>query len=610
MHWPTRHHLKFSGTSAGLLAAVLMAVAAPATVEAQPAPLNADLALRPLTAAEISALKLPSTTQKSNGLTTVGLGQPAYLEMQINNAIKASEIAGVIWTITYKPKDSSAVLEESPLPANTPLFEPADATVAQVAGRKMLRPDVPGMYVVSGTVTAGASGTATVAQTIIAGTYTGRAACEACHSGGLADVKAPSWSKTSHATLFTEGIIGKASDHYGSNCITCHTVGYDANAKAVNGGFDDIAAKVGWTFPATMTQANWDTMPKELQNVANIQCESCHGPGSQHVKSGGDRIEISKPATSGACGVCHDSGTNHIKEREWKASMHAVVTRDPSGAGREGCVGCHTGNGFMDAVKGAAVPNVTYTPITCQTCHEPHGDTMPADKTPHLVRKMAAVTLKDGTQVTDGGAGKLCMNCHMSRQNANTYVNSTAGSARFGPHHGPQADMLAGTNAYTYGLQIPSSGHLSVVADSCATCHMQTVAAADQNFLKAGGHTFRMAAMGADGKTPQEQVAVCQTCHGDKVTTFNMARIDYDGDGVVEGVQTEVQHLLDQLSALLPPDAKTKDALTITSSWTKPQLQAAFNWNFVKEDKSLGIHNTAYAVGILKASIKDLQSQK
>lgn len=606
MFWPNRDHHNFSGTSAGLLAAVLMAVAAPTTVEAQPAPLNAHLALRPVTTGDLSAYKLPSTTQKSGGLTTVGVGSPAYVEVQINNAIKSTDIAGVIWTLSYKPKASKIDLEESPLGAAVPVYEPADRLVAQVAGRKMLRPDVPGMYIVTATVTAGASGTATVAQTIIAGTYTGRAACETCHSGGLAEVKAPSWSKTAHAALFTEGINGLASDHYGVGCISCHTVGYDTAAGAVNGGFDDVAKQVGWTFPATVVKGNWETMPKALQNLANIQCENCHGPGSQHVKSGGNTVEISKPRTSGACAACHDAPTHHIKNGEWNNSRHAIVTRDPSGKGRESCVGCHTGNGFVDKVNGVAVPDVTYTPVACQTCHEAHGQTIP-DTATHLVRKIDSVKLADGTQITTGGNGKLCMNCHMARQNAAVYATTTVGSARFGPHHGPQADMLAGANGFTYGQKIPSSGHKNVVDDTCVTCHMQSIAATDKVFTHAGGHTFAMSYTAADGKTTTEVVAACQGCHGNEVTTFNIARIDYDNDGVVEGVQTEVQHLLDQLSALLPPDAKTKDALKIDATWTKPQLQGAYNWLFVKEDKSLGIHNTAYAVGLLKASIADLK---
>jgi hypothetical protein len=53
-----------------------------------------------------------------------------------------------------------------------------------------------------------------------------------------------------------------------------------------------------------------------------------------------------------------------------------------------------------------------------------------------------------------------------------------------------------------------------------------------------------------------------------------------------------------------------KASLTIDSTWTKPQLEAAYNWLFVTNDGSRGIHNTAYAVGLLKASISNLQSHK
>ena len=85
---------------------------------------------------------------------------------------------------------------------------------------------------------------------------------------------------------------------------------------------------------------------------------------------------------------------------------------------------------------------------------------------------------------------------------------------------------------------------------------------------------------------------------------------DTNGDGKIDGVQTEVQELLDQLSAMLPPVGQAKTALNIDATWTQPQLEAAYNWLFVTNDGSKGIHNTAYAVGLIKASIDDLNARK
>jgi hypothetical protein len=90
-----------------------------------------------------------------------------------------------------------------------------------------------------------------------------------------------------------------------------------------------------------------------------------------------------------------------------------------------------------------------------------------------------------------------------------------------------------------------------------------------------------------------------------------MPRGDYNGDGLIEGVQTEVKHLLDTLSMLLPNssgiiDGSVKASLSIKTNWSQPNLKAAYNWQFVNNDGSLGVHNAPFAVGVLKASIADL----
>ena len=591
---------------AGLSAVALMAVAATTTLNAQTV-MQPRLVVRALTNGDIATYKLPSTTQVSGGLNTVGLGEPLYLEVQVDASIPASQMGGTIWTLTTKPSGSTATLATSPLGSGVPIAEPSDRLVYQVAGRQLLRPDVHGVYVVTATVTAGSGGSTTLSQTYIAGTYVGISACTKCHSGGLATTVVPTWATTAHASVFTNVINGTAIAGYteSASCASCHTVGYDANSTVNDGGFSSLAAQLNWTFPTTGQAGNWKAMPAALQNVANIQCENCHGAGSEHANYGGDTVAISVPTNTGACSQCHDEPSHHIKSAAWANSMHAVTTRDP--VGNASCVGCHTGTGFTTRMWGGTITDTTYHPIDCAACHEPHGFTQPSNDS-HLIRNMASAKLANGTKVTTTGEGILCMQCHQSRQNATTYVDSTAGSAHFGPHEGPQADMLMGTNGYTYGQQIPTSAHQFVVPNACVTCHMQTVASTDPAFLNAGDHTFKTT-YAPTGKAAEDLVAACQTCHGPDITTFNFPLFDYNGDGVINGVQSEVQSLLDQLSTMLPPNNSVKASLTIDSSWTKPQLEAAWNWLLVTNDGSRGVHNTAYAVGLLKASIANLQSQ-
>ena len=228
----------------------------------------------------------------------------------------------------------------------------------------------------------------------------------------------------------------------------------------MNGGFDDAAKKYGWTFPTVLTPTNWAYMQAAYPNVAtlgNIQCENCHGPGSQHVFTPagglGNTNFISKTLDSGACNQCHDAPTHHVKGAEWYNSRHAVAVEETEAS----CSRCHTAQGFANYTAGAPATATPYEVITCVACHEPH-----SAANPHQLRTSAPVTLMDKkTTITTNtaGLGIMCMNCHMSRRDATNYVEITAGSSRFGPHHGPQTDMLVGANAVNYGKVIASSAH-------------------------------------------------------------------------------------------------------------------------------------------------------
>jgi hypothetical protein len=387
--------------------------------------------------------------------------------------------------------------------------------------------------------------------------------------------------------------------------------------------------QTGWVFPAVLSPTNYAAMPWQLQNLGNIQCENCHGPGSQHATQLGNTNLITRTVNSGDCNQCHDDAPTHQQGTEWYVSGHANTTRIPSGsASRWDCVGCHTANGFIDRITNlgntnAYTTNTTYSAIACQTCHEPHGQTTPTNDS-HLIRIMGSVTMPDGTVVTNAGEGALCLECHHNRNGSATNQlvayplgkNTWFGGSSFGPHDGPQGDMIEGVNAFTYGQTIPSSPHRYVVTNLCVGCHMQTVAKTDPAFLQAGGHTFNMSynLVTTNGATlvtnSYDKVDVCVQCHG-PIPSFNFQTADYNGDGVIQGVQDEVQSLLNTLSTLLPNssgviDGSVKTSLSVTTNWTQQQLKAAYNWQFVNNDGSLGVHNAPYAVGIIKASIGDL----
>ena len=304
-----------------------------------------------------------------------------------------------------------------------PIYSPGDRGFYQVAGdRQLLRPDVAGQYLVTATVATN-GGNMILTREFSGGTFLGVSnSCLFCHSGGyLPDMITP-WSKTHHAVALTNSLDGWDTDHFTQNCIKCHSTGYDANALAVNGGFDDIQAQTGWVMPTNPVPGNFAAMPAALRAKSNVQCESCHGAGSEHAFALGNTNRISVASSAGDCAQCHDAEPYHVKGAEWANSLHAVATRSPTGEGRASCVRCHAAPGFVDFVDGVpeAQRRTMYEAITCAACHDPHGE-----ESPHILRKVTSVTLMDNiTTITNGGTGQLCMNCHMGRRDATNYVET------------------------------------------------------------------------------------------------------------------------------------------------------------------------------------------
>jgi len=521
-----------------------------------------------------------------NGLLNVGVETQMYLMGSADTTL-----VGPVWTVESAPVNSTSDFS-APFVVDT---------ATQVV---VFTPDSIGQYVIQF-----ASNGQTATVTINAGTYLGVTgpnssgnSCGLCHSD-----KVTEWETTGHSDMLVRGLNGTLSDHYSGSCISCHTTGYDADAA--NDGFDDF----GFVYPDSADLVDNYGSPDghlfegvydsalifypDAMLRANIQCESCHGPGSEHNGNTSDSRMVAN-FNAATCAYCHDDGTHHYFPEQWDVSVHASGNHLYAQGGsrdRSSCMPCHNGVGFVDALEGNEQTNTELTPITCATCHDPH-----SAENPHQLRTVDPVTLPDGVTVVDGGYANLCMECHNSRRDHMDRILN--GNPE--PHHGPQAEIIFGVNLPTFGKTLPSSAHMEI-ENVCIACHM----AATSFDSPTGGHTFNVSYEGVDN------VSACAPCHGDIGTDFGDKKYfingnaDHDGNGTAEGLQHEVEGMLEELALMLHPVGTSEvdggdDAYTYTLS----EKMAIYNWYAVEEDRSLGVHNPAFVVALLKTSIQAIEN--
>jgi hypothetical protein len=419
--------------------------------------------------------------------------------------------------------------------------------------------------------------------------YRGAEICAGCHAGngGPGGDQFTAWQDSAHAgAIDALAAIGQDEN---ANCLVCHTVGtygLFADGALDNGGYDETA----------------------VERLQNVQCENCHGPGSQHPSP--DFSSVAASMDAAVCGNCH-TDEHHPTYDEWLDSAHAVLVE--TAAPRASCAKCHNGLEsaiFLDDPENYVPPPADLTeaiPQTCPVCHDPHGNDNPGNLRNASVTDVA---LPNAILQPNGGAGRLCMSCHNGRRTEED-VNSQIeeGTSRFGPHHSVQGDMISGVNAYedvAPAFPFTSSKHI-LVQDACVTCHTHPHEGDLENGIpNFTGHTF------------EPVVEACLPCHGE-LTDFSEvgAKADYDGDGEIEGVQIEVQGLLDLLQQTIIDASTTPEAraaleadflanLGLPDVTTREQRAAGYNWTFVDFDGSTGVHNANYAIQLLQQSALSL----
>ena len=116
--------------------------------------------------------------------------------------------------------------------------------------------------------------------------YVSATACQRCHQQEYLQ-----WSATRHAFAF-ETLL-KKERYFDAGCVSCHTTGFG--------------------YP---TGFQIDAQDSALKGV---QCETCHGPGKQHVGNP-KKSNIRSGADTGLCLECHD--TKHSPGFEEVVALH------------------------------------------------------------------------------------------------------------------------------------------------------------------------------------------------------------------------------------------------------------------------------------------------
>jgi hypothetical protein len=145
--------------------------------------------------------------------------------------------------------------------------------------------------VFAGAIALASVATAQVAEPPSTEGYVWAASCQECHS----EIH-EAWSKTKHARTINR-LSGENRE--GDRCIGCHVTGV---REAVTDGNTIVNA--------------------------NVQCESCHGPGKAHVEAAkaGNAAEarmVRKPAQK-TCETCHNDKSPHYRGFFYSALVNLV----------------------------------------------------------------------------------------------------------------------------------------------------------------------------------------------------------------------------------------------------------------------------------------------
>ncbi len=349
--------------------------------------------------------------------------------------------------------------------------------------------------------------------------YVGSGACIECHEEDHTD-----WAGTLHATAFDTLVTDGEENN--PLCFPCHAVGYGEPS-----GFVDCEA---------------------TPHLADVQCENCHGPGSNHSIDP-DNVRIDVSLDSSLCGQCHQSCHGlcgeyyHPHYEQWSTSKHSMALWDIKWLPEyeESCLQCHsTDYRLAPEDNKPAATDVSYC-LECAACHRPRGSSNVSQL------RMAPES--------------LCAQCHTM---GDASPGAEPDQAQFEFMYGVGGFALDGTPLD--GLY-PSV--FTILSGQCAFCHVYSQAYGGPDQPSDSGHDFEC------------DTRACFLCHTEEEAAANIAV-----------VYEEIEARLAIIAPYFDPQhASYVDPATLSPEELVQYNIAKFNYDFVKADRSYGAHNAGFA---------------
>ncbi|MSQ93956.1 MAG: hypothetical protein EXR98_05295 [Gemmataceae bacterium] len=175
----------------------------------------------------------------------------------------------------------------------------------------------------------------------LAATYVGSGRCADCHEHAY-NVWAKTKDSVAHfkATATLEKLTFPSGRHYDPECMRCHTTGL-----AHPGGYNNLVTDLA-NWPAKPAQPpNPKKVKDHNDNLRGVGCESCHGPGSAHVKNKDDQAikDLMNPyrVSPDERKLVADLEANPKNKKTVQALRTLYKTRQKDALAANYCLKCH-----------------------------------------------------------------------------------------------------------------------------------------------------------------------------------------------------------------------------------------------------------------------------